>query len=137
LNADELKILCRNSLNLEIKLDPSRIRSMTSSRDRARVWRPGSCGTVCDVKTLLVALDHDVKLALHIGLPPSIVDESSKLWLDGAPRMPPREILFSSSPSYTCHVPSLARAAPLAYREAVEFGALYHRRARTNMKRKF
>ena len=109
LNADELKTLRRNSLDLETQLD----RFTNAFHDF--IQRPGlrmaprQLRDGCDVKTLLVPLDHDVKLALHIGLPPSMVDESTQFM---------GTKLFSPSQSYTCHFPSPALPASMAYREA-------------------
>ena len=43
----------------------SRMRSVTSSRDRACVWHAGICGNRGYVVAFRVALNHDIELAWH------------------------------------------------------------------------
>jgi len=44
----------------------SRMRSVTSSRDRDCVWHPGSCGTEGDVVPLRITFNHEIKLACQM-----------------------------------------------------------------------
>src|ERR1035441_10463752 len=43
----------------------SRMRSVTSSRDRACVWQPASWGTEATQVSLRIALNYDIELTWH------------------------------------------------------------------------